>query len=248
MIQGNRIYRRPMASPVRLLPAHPTYNPSVSTPVSPTNHNHTNSTDIGKIIGGALGGIIFLLLVVVLLLLRRQHITRKRNRGVQPGSIHAFRVWEHRSSSVNDSETTDSTNDTDAQEDSIAISNRNTEIPVPGQYRSQSDIFKKMKKGPRKIQSNVQSSEVGSEVANTMWNTTPAAGYQDIPISLPRPTRRTPNILRHLDSGIRVFQEVNTGRENQNGDSESVVEKEHGSESADTAEEVIELPPEYSCT
>jgi len=211
--------------------------------MSPTNHNHTNSTDIGKIIGGALGGVIFLLLVLVLVLFRRQHVTRKRSRGVQPGNIHPFRFWEHRSSSVNDSEAADSTNDMDAQEGSIAISNRNTEIPVPNQYRSRSDIFKKMKKGPRKIQSHIQS----SEVANTVWNTTPAAEYQNIPLS-PRPTRRTPNILRHLDSGIRIFQEVNTRRENQNGDSESVVEKEHGSESADTAEEVIELPPEYSRT
>ncbi|KAK7462142.1 hypothetical protein VKT23_007745 [Stygiomarasmius scandens] len=172
---------------------------------------------------------------------------RKQSHGVQPASIHPFRFWEHHSSSVNDSEAADSTNDTDAQEGSIAISNRNTEIPVPSQYRSRSDIFKKMKKGPRKIQSNVQGSDVGSEVANTAWNTTPAAQYQNIPVS-PRPTRRTTNILRHLDSGIRIFQEVNTRRENQNGDSESVVEKAHESQSANTAEEVIELPPEYSRT
>jgi len=75
---------------------------------------------------------------------------------------------------------------------------------------------------------------VVSEPANNLQN---EARNRDSP---PRTTRNAPNILRHLDSGIRIFED--RARESVN-DKEG---NEHGLESGNGSDGVIELPPEYS--
>ncbi|KAK7450613.1 hypothetical protein VKT23_012923 [Stygiomarasmius scandens] len=212
-----------------------------STPTLPADPTSATSTDTAKIVGGVSAGVVFLLIVVVFLLWQRQHAMGRHGRDAAGESINSFQLGEH---SANGSETAESLHNmaaVDISESPMAVSNRNTLISVPSQYRSGSDVFRNMKKGPRKVKSGVQIQEA---TANAVRNFSSDAESQNAVSS--RPTRRTPNILRHLDSGIRMFQ-MNTRRRSQNRE---IVDEENGhrSETEDPTAEMIELPPEYSRT
>ncbi|KAK7450610.1 hypothetical protein VKT23_012920 [Stygiomarasmius scandens] len=218
---------------------------SNSTPTLPAKTTPATSTDAAKIVGGVSAGVVFLLIIVISLLWRRQHAVRQQSRDgtIDPfwvgehhsshngseAAIDSFRVGEHHSSH-NGSEAAESFHD-GAVADSTTISNRNMQFSVPRRYRSGPDVSKNDR---GKIKSGAQSQE------EILRNLTSDVESRNAPVSS-RATPRTPDILRHLDSGIRMF-EVNTRRQSHNRE---IVGR---SEIEDITEEMIELPPEYSRT
>ncbi|KAK7462147.1 hypothetical protein VKT23_007750 [Stygiomarasmius scandens] len=146
----------------------PTSSSTSDTP-SIEHPDSKHPTDIAKIVGGVSAGVVFVLLAVVFLFYRRQRAEKRRNRSIPSMPIDPFRFWERHSPSVsNVADTRGSTEIQGGNESIAAISNRNSQIRVPRQYRSGPDVFKKIK---GKIQSgDAVNQEIDSQPAHDLQN------------------------------------------------------------------------------
>ncbi|THU84252.1 hypothetical protein K435DRAFT_928560 [Dendrothele bispora CBS 962.96] len=225
-----------------------------------------NNANISTIVGGSVGAVGFFVLILVFLFCRRRgkrgvHWRTSRRiidpfRWSSPGmtqtSDTSARLHDQRvGGETSNSEVATAGHDPGHDEsESSLVTARNARIPVQRQFRIAGRAFTKSKT-PRPLEKR--------QSAGDQWEVSDRVDHGDDerigdpPSPVPAERRspamqengdRTPNIMRHLDSGIRVMQLPSPGLAR----GQRMTQRDNGGRGFDSGvvEDIMEPPPEYS--
>ncbi|THU84258.1 hypothetical protein K435DRAFT_870461 [Dendrothele bispora CBS 962.96] len=221
-------------------------------PSSTSEIGSNASTNIPKIVGGSIGAVV--LLVVILLasfcwrrMKRNSRITKEItkepywiDKTSQPG-------FSYRRSSGSEVALVGGDSEVESSATS-APTDRNVRIPVSRQYRSVGRtvsnrtkiLLEKTKR--RNERQKISDQSVHGDDEGISHLPALASKAQNRPASVT--SERTPNILRHLDSGMRIIQFYGPEKVHEPG--MAVGSSKERQESVAIVENTIELPPEYT--